>query len=231
MRESLRVEALADTIAAEPTYRLAKGPLDVRRRKRTQRIGDWIDVSCSHGQFPRSTNGDYPLSTLKNYGIGGNTRSPGKLALGGKAQEGEIDEGGSDGYCGIEFGQITGHELPRKRSLPSKCGLRSCQGRGRGFESLRPLQFSSRKSTAEKRPSGPSSASQPLARQPGKQGEADRGEAQRDLGGIRHVRPLQIMSRQQNAPRRKRADSSANDGLGELDAPQKLGRPIRSSPW
>ena len=47
---------------------------------------------------------------------------------------------------------------------------RSCQGRGRGFESLRPLQISSNKSASQHGPSGSFSASPPPARQPGKQG-------------------------------------------------------------
>jgi hypothetical protein len=53
MREPLRVEALADTVAAEPTRGLAESPLDVGRRERTQRISYWIDISrCSHGSCP-----------------------------------------------------------------------------------------------------------------------------------------------------------------------------------
>ena len=43
MRKTTRIEALADTIAAEPAARLAENRLDIGRRQRPQRIGHWID--------------------------------------------------------------------------------------------------------------------------------------------------------------------------------------------
>jgi hypothetical protein len=56
MWKALRIEALADTIAAEPAARLAENRLDIGRRQRPQRIGHWIDVSrCGHNQLPRSS--------------------------------------------------------------------------------------------------------------------------------------------------------------------------------
>jgi hypothetical protein len=38
MRKTTRIEALADTIAAEPAARLAENRLDIGRRQRPQRM-------------------------------------------------------------------------------------------------------------------------------------------------------------------------------------------------
>jgi hypothetical protein len=62
MRKTTRIEALADTIAAEPAARLAENRLDIGRRQRPQRIGHRIDVSrCSQkSASPIEQNGDTP---------------------------------------------------------------------------------------------------------------------------------------------------------------------------
>jgi hypothetical protein len=110
MREPLRVEALADTVTAEPTSGLAESPLDVGRRERAQRISHWIDVSrCSHG-FPNRPIATNRGAHLRNTGSVAHTRSPSRLALRGNTREGEIDEGGRDGYRRIEFGQHLSNE-------------------------------------------------------------------------------------------------------------------------
>ena len=81
MREPLRVEALADTVAAEPTSGLAESPLDVGRRERTQRIRYWIDVSrCSHG-FPNRSMATTGEAHLRITGSVAHTRSRSRIAL------------------------------------------------------------------------------------------------------------------------------------------------------
>ena len=62
----------------------------------------------------------------------------------------------------------------RMLGWPASLSAQPCQGWGRGFESLRPLQISSRKSTDCIGPSGPVSASPALEAKAGKQGGSSR---------------------------------------------------------
>jgi hypothetical protein len=121
MWEPLRVEALADTVAAEPASGLAESRLDVGRRERPQRIGFWIDVSrFSHGQVPLIDQGRLPDAHSRITGSVAHARSPSRLAPRGKAQEGQTDEGGRDGYRGIEFGQKSCRLGGCRRTVASK---------------------------------------------------------------------------------------------------------------
>ena len=173
MRESLGVEALTDPITTEPPSWLAKSRLNVRRRERSQRIGHYIDVSrCSHGHLPRSNNVTPRKARSRITGSVARACSPPTVAPGDSGRKRKSRRALGGDTTGQNSVDDQWNDRPRIDPFRANCVGRSgsCQGRGRGFESLRPLQFSSNKSASQNGPSGSFSASPPLTRRPGKQG-------------------------------------------------------------